>query len=501
MVNNSSQRMFQRYAFFGLLIWFGIKESHSFQSNKACSIRQQPSQPLWSTSMYPSQQQPRYLERFSLVPSIRPNGKVVRNNNFVGGQMFSSLRRTVIHSSRRSKALRKAIGCALKSCCSFQMDDAADRVTIIGSAVNLALSAGKFGVGVTCHSTALVSDAMHSLSDLISDFVTLATVRIGRMPSDASHPNGYVKYEAIGSLILSLTLLGTGLSVGAGASKNIFQLLVPAGGSTAASVATAASTAKAPGVAALFVAFLSVASKEWLYRITKKVGDDLNSTVLVANAKHHRSDAFSSVLAMGSIGLAMSIPGMLVADSVGGLFVACMIGKMGVEIMTDSIKLLKDERQRNSNNDINEKVVVSSTVTGSPTAVEKKSMPSIISKAPSSARNIPLYNIPTINIKELQPSMSPTRFGKQEQPSVYSKGLKVNGEPWYPQWADPEHAYDLGQLIPFNNPGYVSKIGISGAASTMIPTKESQLLSNIIMNMDSMEAFPSTQQQHAIVMD
>merc|ERR1711957_1154349 len=109
------------------------------------------------------------------------------------------------------------------------------------------------------------------------------------------------------------------------------------------------------------------------------MGEDLNSTILVANAKHHRSDAFSSVLAMGSIGLAMAIPGMLVADSVGGLFVAGMIGKMGVEIMADSIKLLKEERLK---------------ANASPTAAKKKSIPSITSKAPSAARNIPLYNIP-----------------------------------------------------------------------------------------------------------
>lgn len=462
-----------------------MKESYGFQSNKAYSIRQQP-MPLWSTSMYPSQQQSRYLERLSVSPSTRFNKKVVRNNNCIGGQTMSSLKQTVLRSSLRARALRKAIVCALKSCSSFQMDDAADRVTLVGSAVNLALSAGKFGVGVTCHSTALVSDAMHSLSDLISDFVTLATVRIGRLPSDESHPNGYAKYEAIGSLMLSLTLLGTGLSVGAGATKNIFQLLAPVGGSAAASVATAASTAKTPGVAALFVAFLSVVSKEWLYRITKKVGEDLNSTILVANAKHHRSDAFSSVLAMGSIGLAMAIPGMLVADSVGGLFVAGMIGKMGVEIMADSIKLLNDERLKTN---------------ASPTAAKKKSIPSITSKAPSAARNIPLYNIPTININEFKPSMSPTRFGKKQQSSVHNKVLKINGEPWYPQWADPEYACDLDQLIPFKNPGYASKIEISGAASTMIPTKESQLLSNIIVSMDSMEPFSSTREQRTVVME
>merc|ERR1711957_84410 len=202
------------------------------------------------------------------------------------------------------------------------------------------------------------------------------------------------------------------------------------------------------------------------------MGEEINSTILVANAKHHRSDAFSSVLAMGSIGLAMAIPGMLVADSVGGLFVAGMIAKMGVEIMADSMKLLKDERRRNNNN--NEAITLSD-ITASATAMKKKSIPSITSKAPSAARNIHLCNIPTINIKELKPSMSPSWFGKQQQPSIHNKGLKLNGEPWYPQWVDPEDAYDLDQLVPFNNPVYVSKTEISGAALTTTPTKESQL--------------------------
>ena len=86
----------------------------------------------------------------------------------------------------------------------------ADRVTVLGVVVNLFLSLGKFVVGVTCHSSALLADAGHSLSDLFSDFVTLYSVQLARLPPDDDHPYGHGKFEAIGSLFLALTLIGTG---------------------------------------------------------------------------------------------------------------------------------------------------------------------------------------------------------------------------------------------------------------------------------------------------
>ena len=94
------------------------------------------------------------------------------------------------------------------------------------------------------------------------------------------------------------------------------------------------------------MAGLSITSKEWLYRITKKVGEELNSQVVIANAWHHRSDAYSSILALGSIGLAMSVPGMLAADSAAGLLVAGMICMTGAEIMGEAVKQLTDTGDR-----------------------------------------------------------------------------------------------------------------------------------------------------------
>lgn len=239
----------------------------------------------------------------------------------------------------------------------FQNDaKEADRVTWIGVVVNLLLSVGKLLVGVTSHSSALIADAGHSLSDLVSDFITLWTVQIARLPADEDHPYGHWKFEgtscniltvqlffetqifllppkkAIGSLFLSLTLIATAFSVGSMANKQLLQLLSATKASTAAAVI--------PGPLALVMAGISICSKEWLYRITKTVGEKIRSQVVIANAWHHRSDAYSSVLALCSIAWART--GFPAADAAAGLFVAGMIGMTGGDILVESVQQLSD---------------------------------------------------------------------------------------------------------------------------------------------------------------
>jgi len=221
---------------------------------------------------------------------------------------------------------------------SFNLKNDAERVTFIGVIVNLVLSVGKAVIGIKCHSSALMADAGHSLSDLFSDFVALFAVKIGRLPPDDDHPYGHGKFEAMGSLFLALMLLATGFSIGHTSNAKLLKIL-----STQVSSGGAVRTAvKVPTVGALIMAGLSIISKEWLYRITRRVGDDLRSPVLIANAWHHRSDAYTSVLALGSIYLAMSVPGMLAADSAAGLLVAGFVCITGVEIMGDAVKQLTD---------------------------------------------------------------------------------------------------------------------------------------------------------------
>lgn len=201
--------------------------------------------------------------------------------------------------------------------------------------MNIVLSIGKFAIGVTCHSSALIADAGHSLSDLFSDFVTLWAVQVARLPPDQDHPYGHGKFEAVGSLFLSLTLIGTALGVGAVSNSKLLEILALQRKGLAVAYA-------APSFPALAMAVVSVVSKEWLFRVTRTVGQRLQSQVVIANAWHHRSDAYSSILATASIGLAMYVPGLIFADAAAGLFVAAMIGMTGVEILGESVKQLTD---------------------------------------------------------------------------------------------------------------------------------------------------------------
>jgi len=219
-------------------------------------------------------------------------------------------------------------------------EQAADRVTLLAVITNLILSVGKLVVGITCHSSALIADAGHSLSDLFSDFITLWAVQIARLPPDDDHPYGHGKFEAIGALFLALTLLGTGLGVGGSSYGKLMDIIKLQKAGTVAVAAAAA--VQVPTFPALIMAFLSIVSKEWLYRITRSVGEDLNSQVVLANAWHHRSDAYSSILALVSISLAMLVPSLLAADSAAGLLVGGMICMTGAEILGEAVQQLTD---------------------------------------------------------------------------------------------------------------------------------------------------------------
>ena len=200
---------------------------------------------------------------------------------------------------------------------------AAKAVTLLAVAVNLVLSIGKGVVGVSCHSSALVADAAHSLSDLLSDFVTLWAYGKGRL-------------EAAGALFLSVNLIVTGASVGFVSSYKFTDIL---SSQLAGGAALGHRMQQVPTVPALAMAGLSILSKEWLFRITKRVGDKLRSQIVIANAWHHRSDAWSSMLSMGSIGLAMAAPGrLLAADAAAGLIVSMILFTTGAEIFVESIK-------------------------------------------------------------------------------------------------------------------------------------------------------------------
>ncbi|KAI8073676.1 cation efflux protein [Thamnidium elegans] len=203
------------------------------------------------------------------------------------------------------------------------------RVTWIGFVSNVGLTISKGTAGVLMNSASLLADATHSFSDLLSDFVTLYTFKMSRKVPDSIYPYGYGKYETMGSLSVSALLMAGGAGIG----FHSFDLLLN-------TIDGTHNTSELDPNAAWF-ALGSVLVKEWLYRITLKVGRSERSDVLIANAWHHRSDAYSSFVALMAIG--GTYAGIPIFDPLGGILVSCMILKSGSEIMWSSSKELLDK--------------------------------------------------------------------------------------------------------------------------------------------------------------
>lgn len=232
-------------------------------------------------------------------------------------------------------------------------------VTQLGLAMNVAMSGAKGVVGVLCNSPSLLADAVHSGTDLISDFITLITLSKARKPISAAHPYGQGKWEAIGALSCAALLFGSagGLCWHSGQQllENLVRMnvdnplvnfLAPVLGSGGGGDDELSSTGTAhddqlPLGWALAVGAGSIACKEWLYQITMRVGVANHSQVVVANAWHHRSDALSSVVVVAGIGgsILFNLPYL---DALAGLLVAGMIGKAGYDVGRDSLVSLTD---------------------------------------------------------------------------------------------------------------------------------------------------------------
>lgn len=199
------------------------------------------------------------------------------------------------------------------------------KVTLVGSVGNVALLTFKFIAGILGHSSAMIADAVHSLSDFITDVVVLVFVSISAKPQDKSHDYGHGKFETIASFLIGLALVAaaTGIIV-----SGVLKLVVWWGGDDLA----------APGWIALWAALLSILIKELLYQYTVRKGRKYNSQVVIANAWHHRSDAFSS------IGTAVGIGGAIwlgqrwtVLDPLASIVVGLMLVKVAWELLKTSI--------------------------------------------------------------------------------------------------------------------------------------------------------------------
>ena len=159
---------------------------------------------------------------------------------------------------------------------------AIDRVTIGGSMVNVVLLVFKFVAGVLGGSAAMIADAVHSLSDFVTDLVVLVFIRLSGKPQDKGHDYGHGKYETLATALIGGMLLAVGVMICVEGVSKIWDVLHGV-------------VLPQPGWIALVAALLSVVSKEWCYRFTVRVGRRYQSSVVVANAWHHRSDALSSV--------------------------------------------------------------------------------------------------------------------------------------------------------------------------------------------------------------
>jgi len=195
-------------------------------------------------------------------------------------------------------------------------------VTWLGLFANLILAIAKGFIGTIAHSSALIADAGHSVSDLLSDSITLWAVQMAGVPKDKNHPYGHGKFETVGTFIVAIFLLLTGVGV-------------------AWHVLNKIDTPEVPGTAALWMAGIAICFKEALFHVTRMVGRRSGSRVLLANAWHHRSDAISSVAALVGIGGAQW--GIPLMDPIAGVLVAGLIIKTGIDIGYESIRELTDE--------------------------------------------------------------------------------------------------------------------------------------------------------------
>jgi cation diffusion facilitator family transporter len=199
------------------------------------------------------------------------------------------------------------------------------RVTLWGVAVNLALIALKLAGGFWGRSQALIADAVHSVSDLLTDVIVLVGLRLGRAPADKNHHFGHGRLETLASLLVGLFLLGAAVYLGFNAAGAIYN-----------------HTHAAPNWLALAAAAVSLLSKEVLFRATIKVGRSINSSVVEANAWHHRSDALSSVAVLIGVAMATLNPKWHIADAFTAFLVSFFILKVGLDVVWKALREFTD---------------------------------------------------------------------------------------------------------------------------------------------------------------
>ena len=202
------------------------------------------------------------------------------------------------------------------------------KVSGVSIAVNLLLSLFKLLAGILAHSGAMISDAIHSASDVGSTFVVIVGVNLSSKKSDKEHQYGHERMECVSSIILSGLLLATGIGIGMNGIENIIK-------------STSGTSIAIPGTLALIAAVVSIVVKEWMFWYTRSAAKKINSGALMADAWHHRSDALSSVGAL--VGIAASRMGYPLMDPLASLVICVFIEKAALDIFKDAINKMVDK--------------------------------------------------------------------------------------------------------------------------------------------------------------
>ena len=198
------------------------------------------------------------------------------------------------------------------------------KASYVGAAINITQTLLKIGFGLLWQSSALIADGIHSLSDLLSDFLVIVAVRMGSREADHEHPYGHRRFETIATIILGLSLILIGGGIAWSVMKRMEQ----------------PEHLPSPDVMSLGIVVISILVNEWLYQYTKNIAKITRSKLLLANAWHQRSDALSSVVVL--IGIGAVLLGYPLADAIAAIMVALMVAKIGLSQLFASIKELVD---------------------------------------------------------------------------------------------------------------------------------------------------------------
>ena len=210
--------------------------------------------------------------------------------------------------------------------CDTEFSRIANRVSVTTIAGNLLLSILKLVAGIVAHSGAMISDAVHSASDVFSTFVVIIGIKLSSKKPDKDHPYGHERMECVAAIVLAVVLFITGLGIGINALENIINADYK--------------NLRTPGDLALAAAVISIITKEAMYWYTRAYAKKIDSAALMADAWHHRSDALSSVGAL--VGIAGAGMGYPVMDSVASIVIFLFIVKAAYDIFKDAVNKMVD---------------------------------------------------------------------------------------------------------------------------------------------------------------